>query len=139
MNKLTTYIGAAASVLLLSCAATGGKKQGAGEGDGEVRVSPSQRVMVVTNGEAVFKRYSELSADYQHKIDRAITIAYQELMRARAADPSGSLATEPFQDQLWCKVDVIEGALGVGCGIFGYWCSVWIHPDKGVAANCGGS
>jgi hypothetical protein len=137
MNKLTAYAGVAVTAVLLSCATSGEKPQGTGGSGVRATLRPDQKVMVVSNGKAVFRRYTELSADARQQIDRAIAIAYEDLMKARAADPSGRLAVEPFQKELWCNAAIIDGALGVGCGISGYWCSVWIHPDQGVTASCG--
>lgn len=137
MNKLTACAGVAVTAVLLSCATAGEKTQGTGGSGVRATLRPDQKVMVVSNGKAVFRRYVELSADDQERLDRAIAIAYQDLARARAADPSGRLAVEPFQKEAWCNAAIIDGALGVGCGISGYWCSVWIHPEQGVTASCG--
>lgn len=137
MARLTTCARVAVTAVLLSCATSGEKVQGTGGSGVRAALRPDQKVMVVSNGKAVFRRYAELSAGDQQRLDRAIAIAYQDLMKARAADPSGRLAVEPFQEELWCNAAIIDGALGVGCGHSGYWCSVWIHPDQGVAASCG--
>jgi hypothetical protein len=139
MSKLTGCAGVAVAVVLLSCVTSGEKMQGTGGSGVRAALRPDQKVMVVSNGKAVFRRYAELSAGDQQRLDRAAAIVYQDLMRARAEDPSGRLAVEPFQEELWCNAGIVDGALGVGCGHAGYWCSVWIHPELGVTASCGSS
>ena len=113
------------------------KNQYDGQGTQKSRLDQRHTVMVVTDGKAAFRRYGDLGKDVQTRIDDAVDIVCRKLREARDADPTGDLAVEPFQEKLWCKVGVQEGAIGAGCGIFGYWCSVWVHPEKGVAANCG--
>lgn len=94
-------------------------------------------VMEVQNGKAEFRDYGELNPDTQKRIESALAMVHDNIRRTIDADPAGDFAIEPFGEKWWCKIDVIDGALGVGCGIGRYWCSVWIHPDHGVAANCG--